>query len=495
MQRVLLDAIGPNESYKKHQEAIEILRTRGSGPLTQLFAQYRSAGSSSEPAAWWTERQGHLVPLQSLSATDQAALLASWQQSLAKIPALIRELKQSGHTESAQLLQQFLSDEQLQGSLYSLNGAPLLALGGTDAQPIPAYQVAKSEPIAPIAAAAAPLTTTVASRPRRWPYVLAALLLLLLLLACLSWFFRWPTAWWDTIAPPVLPVIEQSQQELEPAPVVEPIPEAPVEPEPVIELVPDSSPEAPAMEVVEKPAAKPTLPANTHLPVCARDSQGKRLNPEFFIVFDTSGSMNLNINAKKADEDWYFSLSELERVLLTGENEQRAREIFGGTARITVARSAFRQMLDKLPKEQDVHLLTFTQECGPPKSWGNFSGARRGELKRIIDDVPIDNSTNLASSLAWAAARVDGVSRDALIVLFVDGADGCEQNICAIAQSIAKEKPRLKVNVVDITGQGLASCVASATGGRIVSPRQAAQVSSALHQATVQSIQEQAQCR
>lgn len=495
MQRVFLDAIGPNESYKKHQEAIAVLSQRGSGPLTQLFAEYRASSSSVEPAAWWTDRQGHLIPWRSLNAADQAALLASWQQSLAKIPALIRELEQNGHTQQAQALQGFLHDTQLQGQLYSLNGSPLIALGSTDAQPIPAYGAAlntgQSAAGSPLAGAAAPAgaATTVATSSRRWPYVLIALLLLLLLLAFLSWFFRWPAAWWPSQAKPEPAAIEQPVQKPEPVPEVEP----PVQAEPT--PVPESIPEPPVTPPVAKPVAKPTVPANSHLPVCARDAQGKRLNPEFFIVFDTSGSMNLNINAKQADEDWYFSLSELERLLLSGANERRAREIFGGTARITVARSAFRQMLDKLPSDQDVHLLTFTQECGPPKSWGSFSAARRSELKNIIDNVEINNSTNLASSLAWAAARVDGVDRDALIVLFVDGTDGCEQNICAMANNIAKEKPRLKVNVVDITGQGLASCVASATGGRMVSPREAGQVSAALQQATVQSIQEQAQCR
>lgn len=32
----------------------------------------------------------------------------------------------------------------------------------------------------------------------------------------------------------------------------------------------------------------------------------QELPPEFVVILDTSGSMNLNINATKADEDWYF---------------------------------------------------------------------------------------------------------------------------------------------------------------------------------------------
>jgi hypothetical protein len=35
--------------------------------------------------------------------------------------------------------------------------------------------------------------------------------------------------------------------------------------------------------------------------------QGSELPPEFVVILDTSGSMNLNINATKDDEDWYFN--------------------------------------------------------------------------------------------------------------------------------------------------------------------------------------------
>ncbi|KAG1250706.1 hypothetical protein G6F65_018634 [Rhizopus arrhizus] len=82
--------------------------------------------------------------------------------------------------------------------------------------------------------------------------------------------------------------------------------------------------------------------------------------------------------------------------------------------------------------------------------------------------TPFDG-TPVAASLRLAADMVDGVDRDAVIVMFVDGEDGCEQNQCAVAREIAKKKPRLKVNIVDLTGANLSSCIAKSTGGKFAS--------------------------
>lgn len=91
-----------------------------------------------------------------------------------------------------------------------------------------------------------------------------------------------------------------------------------------------------------------------------------------------------------------------------------------------------------------------------------------------------DYSTPSAEALFLAAQQMDGVNNDGIIVLFIDGEDGCGMNICQVAEYIAKEKPRLRANVVDISGFGLSNCVAEATGGRIYSSGNASRINELL---------------
>ena len=90
----------------------------------------------------------------------------------------------------------------------------------------------------------------------------------------------------------------------------------------------------------------------------------------------------------------------------------------------------------------------------------------------------------LAASLKKAARKVDGRNRDAVIVMFVDGDDGCDQNVCKVAQNIAIEQPRLHVNVVNIGDSSLSNCIAENTGGSIYSSRNASDLADALQAAT-----------
>ena len=57
--------------------------------------------------------------------------------------------------------------------------------------------------------------------------------------------------------------------------------------------------------------------------------------------------------------------------------------------------------------------------------------------------------------------------RTSLMVVISDGQESCGADPCAIAKQLARTKPNLKINVVDIMGTGAGTCVAQATGGRV----------------------------
>lgn len=186
--------------------------------------------------------------------------------------------------------------------------------------------------------------------------------------------------------------------------------------------------------------------------------------PEFVAIFDTSGSMNLNISASKEDEQWFFGMPELVRAMRT--NDARVQRLMASPSRLEVAQDAFAELVGAIDPGIDIGLVTY-RGCGVPVVQGNFTAAQRPKLIDGVLSLKADDGTPLAASLRRAAEMVDGVDRDAVILAFVDGADGCNENQCEVARDIASRQPRLRVNVVDISGSGLSNCIAEQTGGRV----------------------------
>ncbi|WP_341666989.1 VWA domain-containing protein [Alcaligenes sp. SDU_A2] len=484
MQRVVLDSVGPSDAYAQYQHVLLMLRQQA-GLLAPLFASYQAvAPGASGTGAWWTELQGQARAQSDLSPVQQQALRARWTQAVDRLRGLVRSLDGRGAGEQARALASFL-DSGLTGALYDVGGKPLWVLSQNPeflSQPLIQADTttAMSAPLrAGAAAEAAPLAADLGADanshgvpehadqrqyPSRWPYYLAALLLLILLVL-LCWWFKWPAFAWGAGSNRVSPAAETLNQGL--------------------------SPESGAR------VGPGGVPVSASLaPICAKDEEGRTLGPELYIVFDTSGSMRLSVDASIEDQDWFFEMNEEQRQALTGDARRRAQDLFLGTTRIDAARQAFAAMVDGLPARQDIHLVSFSPDCRPAQYWGGFADGRREQLKSLVRGIEPENSTNLADALSLAASRIDGVERDALIVLFVDGGDGCEKDVCALAQELAQTKPRLRINVVDITGQGLAACVAQATGGIVLAPQQASQIPLALREATVEAVERTAQaCR
>ena len=122
-----------------------------------------------------------------------------------------------------------------------------------------------------------------------------------------------------------------------------------------------------------------------------------------------------------------------------------------------------------------------------------FKLAQRPALIEGIQALVPNDGTALAASLDMTARTMNGRDRDGMILMFIDGADGCEQDVCAVAQRIAREQPRLRVNLINISNSNLASCVAENTGGRIYSANDAEQIAAALKDAS-QEVSSTADC-
>ncbi|WP_223597309.1 vWA domain-containing protein, partial [Pseudomonas sp. BF-RE-02] len=200
--------------------------------------------------------------------------------------------------------------------------------------------------------------------------------------------------------------------------------------------------------------------------------------PQFVVVLDTSGSMDLNIRSVKADEDWFFG-NEMNKYL----DPNRTMQIFAKPSRMDVAKDSLAGMINGLDPKIDTRLITFAG-CERTPDQGVFKFGDRPRLINGIRGLVPNDGTPLADSLAYAASTVDGRNNDAVIVMFVDGEDGCQKDACAVSRQIAREQPRLRVNVVKIGAGGPSRCIAENTGGRVYNSTNAAELAKQLKLAT-----------
>ena len=199
--------------------------------------------------------------------------------------------------------------------------------------------------------------------------------------------------------------------------------------------------------------------------------------PDFAVVLDTSGSMNLNISTSAEDEAWFNRVSDN----LPDGNPRKAR-LLAEPTRLTVAKQAFGAMTGQLHPDIETRLITF-RGCESTVDQGLFPYTSRQQLAAGVGELGAGGGTPLAASLAQAASKVDGRFKDALVVMFVDGEDGCDQNACEVSAQIARQQPRLRVNVVNISDSTLSNCIAENTGGRVYAANEAGEVQRMLREA------------
>lgn len=213
-------------------------------------------------------------------------------------------------------------------------------------------------------------------------------------------------------------------------------------------------------------------------PYACRPAGSTELPPQFVTVLDTSGSMNLSLAASKQDEEWFFTKGQR----LPRNDPQRLR-VTAGPTRLDAAKQSLTGMIDALHPDIDTRLITFAG-CHRQVDRGLFNAARRPQLIAGIQGLEATDGTPLAASLAKAAGLVDGRDRDAVVMMFVDGEDGCDDDVCAVSRQIADAQPRLRVNLVSIGDGSVSTCIAENTGGRVYSSRDAGELAEAVKRAS-----------
>jgi hypothetical protein len=140
-----------------------------------------------------------------------------------------------------------------------------------------------------------------------------------------------------------------------------------------------------------------------------------------------------------------------------------------GPTRLDEAKKGVSNVVRSLPDDVDVGLVTL-QRCPRATRHGFYSAAQRGTLYGTVASLRPMQGTPLAQGLLDAGEMVDGVNAAAVLVVISDGEDSCGQDPCATARRLKNSKSQLKINVVDIVGDGAANCLAAITGGRVLQP-------------------------
>lgn len=365
---------------------------------------------------WWTELEGQVTPFKDLPQHEQQHLLQATQQRLDAIGRLIAQLQSSGQSAQAQALQS-LTGQPAPENLWSVNGEPLITAWAKPAA-VPAAPPAPEAPTPP--PVAPPVVPPVMASRRRswWWWLLLPLLLLLLGLLFLWWSGRW--AW--------LP-------------------------------------------------AWPQLAQTTGSAQCVKKSSEP---PDFVMVVDTSGSMELNINISEAEENWVFQeRSPFEEILAMPRMLAAKQE----PQRMTVAKQALGKVVEELEPRLSTQVITFGM-CGTTHHRGTFDGSGKVAMTQMLGGLQANGQTPLALGMRHAASLVDGKDKDAMVLLFVDGEDGCGENVCQVAQQLHAQKPRMRINVVNISDKPLSNCVANITGGRVYAAKDANALARHLQAAT-----------
>ncbi|NUB24393.1 VWA domain-containing protein, partial [Azospirillum brasilense] len=178
---------------------------------------------------------------------------------------------------------------------------------------------------------------------------------------------------------------------------------------------------------------------------------------------------------------------EPEVVLIVDGSKSMDERHLGPQTRMDLARRSIEHMVRGLPKPVEVALVEFTT-CTDVRRDKFYSAPERDALVREVQRLTPTGGTPLARSLERAGNIVSS-DAEATIIVVSDGDDTCHGDPCAVARAIKERKPRVTVNVIDLSdqsGRATVQCIAKATGGKVLSPNSGADMLQKMQQATRQ---------
>ncbi|RLT92807.1 VWA domain-containing protein [Ketobacter sp.] len=404
--RLSADRFKADDALVGHSELTRILQHHLPHTTAAMFAHPKPRDGNI--VEWYSDLDGQPVPFAELGKAEAEALLRLLNERLHSIQQLAQTLKSRGAEgeHQAALLQQAARYPD-DSTLFSLNGQPVITFWGYGIRPAPPPPPPAPKPAPAITATPAPAAAAVAPerKGKRWLLLLLLLLLLALLLGL----------YWSC------------------------------------ELRENHNAPAPSAELI--------LGAKN---LCPGERPAERA-PELVLVFDASGSMEYSLEATKQE------ITRAQRVFRSQRRNTPPEAWVRATRppqRITSAKQSAIEAIKKIPEDVNVGLV-LVQQCPAGTVLRKPQAGGREQLLHQIQAIQAQGGTPLAHAVAQAGKLVDGVNREAVILVVSDGAESCHGNPCKVAAHLAETKPYLKINVVDILGTGAGNCLAAQTGGKV----------------------------
>ena len=451
LARFKLQEINQNVTalFAHYDEIIKILRSHLPPSTATLFAKPETK-ADQVTVEWYSELEGQPVLIaQEMQEEKQfKPIISLIQQRLNAIVTLNQELMTKGvltPEQSAWLAQLVEGATHDTRQIYLVNNEPVITGWGIGK---------KVEPPAP------PPVVPLTAPKHRWCYWL--LPLLLLLLGLLAW-------WWLNREPVVPPKVEPPKFE-EPKK-EEPKPEPPKEEPKVEEPKPEPVQEPPKEEPkVEEP--KPEPKKNCRVVEKPTDA------PQLAIIFNNASGMRYTLleSAKKVaifDE-------KLRNPAKYGITQQDIYYMFRKPNRSVASKKSVAELINNIPTAVDIGLvelkscLSTSKKASYATNHGIFTAAQRSTLKAKLNKMQVRENqvpgTPIYEGLQKALTIIDGKEREALIVLITEGNGDCtNRNVCELIKKEAKERPKLKINIVNINSPwNYTDCLAKTTGGEIL---------------------------
>lgn len=451
LARFKLDEINQNAIvlFEHYDEIIKIIRSHLPPSTATLFAK-PEIKSDQVTVEWYSELEGqpYLVSSNESGNTILQKIAPLIQQRLNAINSLTQSLTQKGlitPEQNAWLTQLVEGASHDTKQIYLVNNEPVITGWGIGK---------KVEPPAP------PPIVPVATPKHRWCYWLLPLLLLLLGLLAWWWFNREP------VVPPKVepPKVEEPKKE-------EPKPEPPKEEPKVEEPKPEPVQEPPKEEPkVEEP--KPEPKKNCRVVEKPTDA------PQLAIIFNNASGMRYTLleSAKKVaifDE-------KLRNPAKYGITQQDVYYMYRKPNRSVASKKSVAELINNIPTAVDIGLvelkscLSTSKKASYATNHGIFTAAQRSTLKAKLNKMQVRENqvpgTPIYEGLQKALTIIDGKEREALIVLITEGNGDCtNRNVCELIKKEAKERPKLKINIVNINSPWHnTDCLAKTTGGEIL---------------------------
>lgn len=265
---------------------------------------------------------------------------------------------------------------------------------------------------------------------------------------------------------PVQPVLPEAQVPTgnPPEPTPEPAPEPTPEPGPTTSPPTVAPTPRPAPPPRESRAATPPPPARCPSPRPIWEA------PEIVVVLDSSGSMGLPTDMPEAEIRALTDAAGRGDAAAARRLQDLTTGNLAGT-RLKAAQDAVINAVDALPGDVSTGLVVFG-DCRGADSHQFFSPAERPRLGGLLRSMTPQSGTPLARGVERAGNIVDGRDIPAILVVVSDGEDSCGGDPCAVARRLKAEKPNLRINYVDVAGNGDGRCLAELTGGQVFTATQ-----------------------